>query len=156
MAVYEQKDVLPVARAKLCKAFPDKNLHPVGSGDGKLWINLYDDARLCMFYDTKDMHYQLICPFDAQPLLSKMAEELIPGKSPDTPIQNSLDVIVLPNLDDEQELMTFLFNETQFESIVDCIVNRGKDILKSYFKYWNSQGGRMLTGEELDKIGWVT
>jgi hypothetical protein len=132
MALYTPGDVLEVARTKLCKEFKDKNLHPVGSGDGRIWITLYDDARLAMHYDNMRIHYELFCPFGADPLLSKIADTLLPGKCPTPPITNKLEVLVQPGFNCR-------LDEEQFKSVVDDVAEHGKQILNLYFKYYTSK-----------------
>ncbi|MCX6774496.1 MAG: hypothetical protein NTY99_00180 [DPANN group archaeon] len=132
MALYEPGDVLQVARNKLCKEFKDKDLHPVGCGDGRIWINLYDDARLAMSYDNMRVHYELFCPFRADPLLSKIADTLLPGKCPTPPITNKLEVLVQPGFNCR-------LDEEQFKKVVNDVVDSGKQILDLYFKYYESK-----------------
>ena len=132
---YELGDVLAVVRNKLCGEFPDRKLHPVGSGDGKLWINLYDDTKLCIYDGREGLQYELVYGFKAQKaeqLLQDVAKDILPGKTYSKVKPNSLELIVTPNLRHGP------LNETQFDAAVETMIKAGKQILESYFKNYKS------------------
>ena len=131
MTLYAICDVLQVARTKLCKEFPGKNLHPVGSGGEKLWINLYDDTQLCIYDGRNGLQYELVYGFKAQKaeqLLQDVAKDILPGKTYSKVKPNSLELIVIPNLKHGP------MNETQFDAAVETMIKAGRQILESYFK----------------------